>query len=154
MRPLEFLRDRATMMKSFHQRSVLVALALAAAGLAAACNSNQPRWSTNPTFNTPVGSLQLTLAQSTLALASGTGTISATVTPSGGFSGLVQFSPVRGDALGLTISPSGIDLEGTAPVTLELTITATNASTQSEAITIAAAASNQAAEAELTVTAN
>ena len=142
------------MMKSLQQSRALVGLAFAASGLTASCNSNQPRWSTNPTFNTPVGSLQLTLAQSALSLTSGKGTINATVTPAGGFTGLIQFNPVGGEQLGLSISPGSIDIEGTAAVTVALTLTQATASTGSEAITIAASATNQSAEAQLTVTAN
>jgi hypothetical protein len=155
MRRSRILRDRAPMMKSFHQRSVLVALALAASGLTASCNSNQPRWSTNPTFNDPVGSLALALDQPLVQIPQGgSGMVNATVTPSGGFTGLIQFSPIGGARLGITLSPDSIDIEGTAPVTVPLTITATNASAVgNDNITIAAAASNQAAEAPLSVNA-
>ncbi len=129
--------------------SAVAGLLLAIAG----CSKATPYWASHTTAIPVIGSLGETLSTSTLGLAAGgSASFSVTLTPAGGFSGIVQFAPVNSQP-GVTFSPSSVDIEGTAAVTIPITVSATaSAEVGTRAVTFCAASSNQAAQAPLTIT--
>ena len=136
-------------MNNFWRNSALSLLVLAGAG----CSTNEPLWATNPSFDPVIGSLQETLSVSALTVPQGgSATLTVTVVPYGGFTGLIQFAPVLAQP-GIVLSPESVDIEGTEPAVVTMTISASADSTaDTQSIVLAAAAGNQAAEATLALT--
>jgi hypothetical protein len=139
----------AAMNSRLCRTSALAGLLFALAG----CSAAAPYWSTHTTAISVVGSLQESLSTSTLSLAAGgSASFSVTLTPAGGFAGLVQFAPVNSQP-GVTFSPSSVDIEGTAAVTIPITVTATaSAEVSTRAVTFCAASTDQAVQAPLSIT--
>jgi len=120
--------------------------------VASGCSSPEPLWVTTSTAIPIVGSLAESISSAQLSVSQGgSAGFTITLTPSGGFSGLVQFAPI-GSQSGVTFLPASVTLSGSEPVSVQMTVSASiDATPGTSTVTLAAAAGNQAAQVAFTL---
>ncbi len=133
-------------------RTARAASALFVLLVATGCSSPEPLWVTTSTAIPIVGSLAESISSAQLSVSQGSSaSFTITLTPTGGFSGLVQFAPI-GSQSGVTFLPASVTISGTEPVSMPMTVSASiDATPGTNTVTLAAAAGNQAAQVAFTL---